>query len=555
MTITDPAYIAAFADGSTDSLSTSSENASWTNLSFDFLAQQPVGMRFYHGRIPNAQNEGDLAAQLVDFMQQFLQVFSELRVKGKKLYLTGESGGIVIPEITCLYVLTFYKYLNHFLSLFCPRHAVIVFKARKFSWTGFTASTESLDKSRLLKVSDQFLRLQVMTQVSRSDLNAALQAQARSHATSSQAVANSTSARQRTRAQTAAFLLGIHPNLPSVNDGDCNRINTVQHFYQGFEITDHSKVMVETATAQRYQASELEKVEFRVLLHTLDKIQSITYVDRLHSKSDSRQDIFDSIKATMDVPELYEHLGWRLSTAHRLDPPHWLLTAHDIDSAFKAVREENSGSGRRTKKVVIEIVNTGHVIFDTCEWFAGHDHCKQKQSSRLLYSKEFDNVKNKLRCLEHPGDNIFCWVDATQPNALHYPLCTQDLQEWAKYLHQTQDPDNACVTPPSTLHFDKMWKSRKARSTLSLQRVPTEVMFPIRIHNHIHLSSAANDTVISDGTLSRRQGHPTTPPPPLKRTYTLYMESDDESSDDEPPQDIEDVLTSAHSRYPTMNFP
>lgn len=36
-----------------------------------------------------SQNEGDLAEELVGFMQQFLEVFSEL--KGNKLYLSGES--------------------------------------------------------------------------------------------------------------------------------------------------------------------------------------------------------------------------------------------------------------------------------------------------------------------------------------------------------------------------------------------------------------------------------------------------------------------------------
>lgn len=50
--------------------------------------EQPVGTGFSQGT-PNAQNEEDVAAQLVGFMQQFLEVFSEL--KGKKLYLTGES--------------------------------------------------------------------------------------------------------------------------------------------------------------------------------------------------------------------------------------------------------------------------------------------------------------------------------------------------------------------------------------------------------------------------------------------------------------------------------
>ncbi len=35
------------------------------------------------------QNEDDIAAQIVGFLQQFLEVFSEL--DGKKLYLSGES--------------------------------------------------------------------------------------------------------------------------------------------------------------------------------------------------------------------------------------------------------------------------------------------------------------------------------------------------------------------------------------------------------------------------------------------------------------------------------
>ena len=40
------------------------------------------------------QDENDLAAQLVGFMQQFLEVFSEL--KGLNLYVSGESVGDVL---------------------------------------------------------------------------------------------------------------------------------------------------------------------------------------------------------------------------------------------------------------------------------------------------------------------------------------------------------------------------------------------------------------------------------------------------------------------------
>jgi len=50
--------------------------------------EQPVGTGFSQGT-PNIRNEDDLAAQFVGFLQQFLEVFPEL--KGKKTYLTGES--------------------------------------------------------------------------------------------------------------------------------------------------------------------------------------------------------------------------------------------------------------------------------------------------------------------------------------------------------------------------------------------------------------------------------------------------------------------------------
>jgi carboxypeptidase D len=61
---------------------------SWTNLSSVLWVEQPVGTGFSQGEA-NIHNEDELAAQLVGFFQQFLEVFNEL--KGNKLYLTGES--------------------------------------------------------------------------------------------------------------------------------------------------------------------------------------------------------------------------------------------------------------------------------------------------------------------------------------------------------------------------------------------------------------------------------------------------------------------------------
>jgi len=70
---------------------------SWTNLSSVLYVEQPVGTGYSQGT-PTARNEEDVAAQLVGFLQQFLENFSEL--KGKKFYLTGESyAGMYVPYI------------------------------------------------------------------------------------------------------------------------------------------------------------------------------------------------------------------------------------------------------------------------------------------------------------------------------------------------------------------------------------------------------------------------------------------------------------------------
>ncbi|KAG1893735.1 uncharacterized protein F5891DRAFT_1195972 [Suillus fuscotomentosus] len=137
-------------------------------------------------------------------------------------------------------------------------------------------------------------------------------------------------------ATSLAFLLGTRPDLPSVGASEITRMRAVRHFYERMTQTPS----LEELTVQQPCQVQLDKIEFRIPLHTLDRNQSTTYVDRSHSESDCRIDILDSIKATMDVSKTYQHLGWRLSTARRLDPPHRLLTSHDLDSAFKAARTE-----------------------------------------------------------------------------------------------------------------------------------------------------------------------------------------------------------------------
>ncbi|KAG1729745.1 hypothetical protein EDD22DRAFT_960808 [Suillus occidentalis] len=355
------------------------------------------------------------------------------------------------------------------------------------------------------------------------------------------------SAHQCACLQTTPYLLGARKELPEVNDEEINCICAIQMCYS----SEANTTSTEEQGPNQPQAF-LEKVEFRVPLDTTDKNKPTTYVDHFYTESDHPLDILDSMRAAMNLPKAYEHLGWRLSTARRADPPHRLLTSQDIASAFKTVRAEQT-SGRNKKKIAIEIVNTIPVL-------KGKPTKPQagmvSNPTLLLYTKELENVKSRLRCSEHQlGDSerTFCWVDVSQSNTPHYPICTQDLQEWAKYLYDTRDPDNVCINLPKTPHFDEIRSTRKARA-VSLQRVPTELISPV-IHNHVHLSSAIDDMWASNGALSGQQSNGPAAPQPLKRTFALYMESGEETDGDEPPQDIDNILTTIHSRYPAMDFP
>ncbi|KAG1756198.1 uncharacterized protein EDB91DRAFT_1241297 [Suillus paluster] len=129
-----------------------------------------------------------------------------------------------------------------------------------------------------------------------------------------------------THAQTAAFVLGVHPEPPNVDKDEVSSMCTIWHFYEGMD---------EELFTTQWDNVQLKKIEFRVPLHTTDRDKWTTYVGQSYSESDCHLDIFDAIKATIDVPKEFQHLGWHLSTAHRMDPPHRLLRSLDIDSAFK----------------------------------------------------------------------------------------------------------------------------------------------------------------------------------------------------------------------------
>ncbi|THH16251.1 hypothetical protein EW146_g4361 [Bondarzewia mesenterica] len=70
---------------------------SWTNLSNVVWVEQPVGTGFSQGT-PDISNDDELAAEVMGFLQQFLEVFHEL--KGSTFFVSGESyAGFYVPYI------------------------------------------------------------------------------------------------------------------------------------------------------------------------------------------------------------------------------------------------------------------------------------------------------------------------------------------------------------------------------------------------------------------------------------------------------------------------
>jgi hypothetical protein len=74
-----------------------------------------------------------------------------------------------------------------------------------------------------------------------------------------------TSARQRTRAQTAAFLLGTRPDLPSVGASEITRMRAVRHFYERMTQTPS----LEELTVQQPCQVQLDKSTLNVCISGL----------------------------------------------------------------------------------------------------------------------------------------------------------------------------------------------------------------------------------------------------------------------------------------------
>jgi len=60
---------------------------------------------------------------------------------------------------------------------------------------------------------------------------------------------------------------------------------------------------------------------------------------------------------------------------------------------------------------------------------------KRKRGTEDLSAPSIlEHLKDNLKCSEHRGANIWCWVDRNTSTAQHVPLCLHDIQLWVKYL-------------------------------------------------------------------------------------------------------------------------
>ncbi|KAH7903006.1 hypothetical protein BJ138DRAFT_1108042 [Hygrophoropsis aurantiaca] len=336
--------------------------------------------------------------------------------------------------------------------------------------------------------------------------------------------------RSRSRAQTTAYLLGATQQLPDFTQEEINQQRAIQTCYAAM-------------------AGEVlpQPMSFRIPMNTTKADTLTTYVEVPFAPTDIRRDIFERIVTYMGVPQNYENLAWRLSTARQTDPPHRLLTSEDLDSAFKAVKD---ASGRKKKPVCVEILNMAPATIDKQakrkrgESDAGDASCGP---TMIPYTKAYEHLKGRLRCSTHPGEHKWCWIDPTKNNAPHVPLSVQDLQEWAKYLHDENTPpkDWDVLVPPNTLRFDELRISRKERSVSSIPKTSGDPSSTI-IHNHIHLSG-------TEPLEELRMSRTPTASPATSRQYAMYLDSEDGSDVGEAPP-LGQFIEAINDRYPGINF-
>ncbi|KAH9965163.1 hypothetical protein BJV74DRAFT_745904, partial [Russula compacta] len=236
------------------------------------------------------------------------------------------------------------------------------------------------------------------------------------------------------------------------------------------------------------------------------------------------------------------------------DPPCRFLTNQEVDSAFKEAAEARN-SGKKKKCVVIEIVNTDPAISKKSSKRKQDNVDPDMQPSMMPYTKELELVKEKVHCNEHRGENTWCWVDLSNGN--HIPLCLNDLQFWAKSLHE--DPtETSCTLLPNGLLTD-MKKTCKPHG-LSSARATTEPAAPI-IHNHVHVADFTKAPESSSSVVGALQPLGNNGPSSnfasrtLTQQYAMYFELDDESDKGEDSLDIKKVLDQLHGKYPSIDFP
>lgn len=186
-------------------------------------------------------------------------------------------------------------------------------------------------------------------------------------------------------------------------------------------------------------------------------------------------------------------------------------------------------------------------------------------SSVFTYSEELQQLKKNLACLEHPGENVWCWVDSQQPDANHIPLVLNDIQLWAQHMVRTLLPrflalflmfeqythptDASFTALPNTAYFDELCETRTPRTTLS--PIPTEPNTPeILDPDHVSgtSSTVANPYANIPTTANAPGGHGIT------RQYALFLDFDEESDGDECELTVQRLLEFLHVKYPVLNY-
>ena len=151
----------------------------------------------------------------------------------------------------------------------------------------------------------------------------------------------------------------------------------------------------------------------------------------------SYRDFLERICAAMDLNPNTAQLGWKSNNEPKRASAHQLSTQPKMRDAFQKLVSV-MGNPRRYKEAVMEViplVSLPSTLITRQSPInrpqnAPAQEAKKNQAENLSYARALRIVQGKLRCMQHPESNRWCYINPDSPNE-HIALGREEINLWA----------------------------------------------------------------------------------------------------------------------------